>query len=135
MNGLCECGCGNAAPIATRTERARGWVKGQPIRFVNGHYIPPVLNKTHGRSRTPEYRWAVCEGSMKGWRELGAVLKLRWNMFAYLHRLPLPRFPFGPNDVDAILRMASGVEGGRELICSVLEQRSNEGAPDDLDDD
>lgn len=35
--GLCECGCGQAAPIATRNERRYGHVKGQPVRFVNGH--------------------------------------------------------------------------------------------------
>ncbi len=34
---LCECGCGEPAPIARMTNRAFGYVKGQPIRFVNGH--------------------------------------------------------------------------------------------------
>lgn len=36
-DGLCECGCGEPAPIATKTDRAFGWIKGQPKRFVNGH--------------------------------------------------------------------------------------------------
>ena len=34
---LCECGCGIPAPIATRNRKAIGHVKGQPIRFVQGH--------------------------------------------------------------------------------------------------
>lgn len=34
---LCECGCGQPAPIATQTDRARGAVKGQPRRFISGH--------------------------------------------------------------------------------------------------
>lgn len=34
---LCECGCGNPAPIAKRNNKGRGYVKGQPIRFINGH--------------------------------------------------------------------------------------------------
>ena len=34
---LCECGCGEPAPIATETSTARGHVKGQPLRFVMGH--------------------------------------------------------------------------------------------------
>lgn len=38
---LCECGCGQPAPIATVTRRKRGEVKGQPLRFVRGHYSPP----------------------------------------------------------------------------------------------
>jgi hypothetical protein len=34
---LCECGCGQPAPISPRTESARGYVKGEPRRFVRGH--------------------------------------------------------------------------------------------------
>lgn len=33
----CECGCGRAAPIATKTQTRFGWIKGQPMRFVRGH--------------------------------------------------------------------------------------------------
>ena len=41
---LCECGCGRPVPIAKRTNRSRGHIKGQPIRFVKGH-----------QGRTPDY--------------------------------------------------------------------------------
>jgi hypothetical protein len=34
---LCECGCGEPAPIADRTAKRFGWVKGEPKRFINGH--------------------------------------------------------------------------------------------------
>lgn len=34
---LCECGCGLPAPIATMTRKAKGHVKGQPVRFIAGH--------------------------------------------------------------------------------------------------
>lgn len=37
--GLCECGCGEPAPIATYTNRRYGWVKGQPKRYIHGHQI------------------------------------------------------------------------------------------------
>jgi hypothetical protein len=36
-DGLCECGCGKPSPIASKTNRALGHIKGQPVRFVNGH--------------------------------------------------------------------------------------------------
>src|SRR5580704_6591252 len=36
-SGLCMCGCGEAAPIANRTCRGRGRIKGEPMRFVRGH--------------------------------------------------------------------------------------------------
>ena len=34
---LCECGCGEPAPLAKNNNAARGLKKGQPTRFVNGH--------------------------------------------------------------------------------------------------
>jgi len=34
---LCECGCGNAAPIARKTNAGRGHIKGLPVRFLPGH--------------------------------------------------------------------------------------------------
>jgi hypothetical protein len=42
---LCECGCGQPAPIAVKTNVKDGYIKGQPIRFVHGHnrrgsYVP-----------------------------------------------------------------------------------------------
>lgn len=37
VSGLCECGCGQPTRLAPQTDTAIGWVKGQPIRFINGH--------------------------------------------------------------------------------------------------
>ena len=36
MSGLCECGCGQLAPISDKTDQKYGWVKGQAKRFVLG---------------------------------------------------------------------------------------------------
>lgn len=35
---LCECGCGQPAPIATYNSKRWGWVKGQPKRFIHNHH-------------------------------------------------------------------------------------------------
>lgn len=37
MTALCECGCGEPAPIPRRNFAKQGWVKGKPLRFVRGH--------------------------------------------------------------------------------------------------
>jgi len=34
---LCACGCGERTLLARRTHKKDGYVKGQPIRYVNGH--------------------------------------------------------------------------------------------------
>lgn len=36
---LCECGCGDPAPLATKTDSRYGAVKGQPLRFIYRHHI------------------------------------------------------------------------------------------------
>lgn len=42
-SGLCECGCGQAAPIAKRTRRDLGHIRGEPLRFVRGHWLRKPL--------------------------------------------------------------------------------------------
>jgi len=37
MTALCQCGCGLPAPLAKYSVARRGWVKGQPVRFIVGH--------------------------------------------------------------------------------------------------
>lgn len=34
---LCECGCGQPAPIAKKTAKRYGHIKGEPVRFIAGH--------------------------------------------------------------------------------------------------
>lgn len=35
--GYCQCGCGRKTDLARQTRRDRGWVKGEPKRFILGH--------------------------------------------------------------------------------------------------
>lgn len=46
-SGICQCGCGEQAPLSPITSAARGYVKGTPRRFVHGHY-----GRTHQAART-----------------------------------------------------------------------------------
>lgn len=36
--GYCHCGCGQKTKIATKTSKRDKTIKGQPTRFINGHY-------------------------------------------------------------------------------------------------
>ena len=44
---LCECGCGEETPRAKRTYGYRGVVKGQSLRFINGHNSRLRLGPDH----------------------------------------------------------------------------------------
>lgn len=35
--GLCECGCGQKTNLARQDDKKRGYIKGEPVRFVRGH--------------------------------------------------------------------------------------------------
>lgn len=45
-HGYCQCGCGAKTAVARRTQRSKGWVKGEPLKRLPGH----------GR-RNPGPRW------------------------------------------------------------------------------
>ncbi len=47
---LCECGCGEPAPIATRNRYAIGHLKGQSIRFIDGHQLRVQIAKSRERA-------------------------------------------------------------------------------------
>lgn len=35
--GLCHCGCGLTTPLAWRSRKEKGWIKGEPLRYIAGH--------------------------------------------------------------------------------------------------
>lgn len=48
---LCECGCGEPAPIATRNRRDRGHVAGRPMRFIAHHHVRLLAIVPRGATR------------------------------------------------------------------------------------
>ena len=62
---LCECGCGQVTPIAKRNRPEWGHIKGQPVRFVIGHYARTATGEknprwTGGRYVHPEGYVYIC---------------------------------------------------------------------------
>ena len=49
--GLCECGCGESTRLAPHNNVTKGWVKGQPLRFVHGHHMRGVQRSVETRAR------------------------------------------------------------------------------------
>ena len=68
---LCECGCGLPAPLADRTDQKRGYVKGEPMRFVYDHRLrryPPDAPTYEIRDEGRVVRKSLNEQGHVGWR-------------------------------------------------------------------
>lgn len=54
-NGFCLCGCGQLTNLAPQTHRGKGWVKGEPLNYLYGHFSPaggktrPLFGEDHPR--------------------------------------------------------------------------------------
>jgi len=51
-SGLCQCGCGQPAPLAEQSVTARGYVKGEPLRFIKGHHLAQKARRAQKRTWT-----------------------------------------------------------------------------------
>jgi HNH endonuclease len=63
-SGLCQCGCGEKAPIAESNKRSVGYIKGQPILYIASHVgrrNGPVMYVEEDRGyRTKCFIWQWC---------------------------------------------------------------------------
>lgn len=78
-SGFCECGCGIATVISTKTDNKYGWVKGEPKRFVRGH---ATKGKKLEKSQYKDYNgWLANKAGYKkghkGFPELNLVQYIR----------------------------------------------------------
>lgn len=59
---LCACGCGEYTEYASKSSKKMGWVRGQPLRYVNNHHSkefitnPALVAKRAESSRSIESR-------------------------------------------------------------------------------
>jgi hypothetical protein len=49
--GLCACGCGQATKLARANDASKGYIKGQPMKFVHGHHVKTERSKQAVRAR------------------------------------------------------------------------------------
>ena len=51
---LCECGCGNGAPVVQRNNSRMGHIKGSPLRFISGHNRRVLSGSLDGKYRAED---------------------------------------------------------------------------------
>jgi hypothetical protein len=88
-SGLCQCGCGELAPIADRTFSKRGIFKGESMMYLPNHH-GRTHQQTRDHRRTPTYRsWEAMKRrttapTSPDWWEYGGAgicLDPRWLRF------------------------------------------------------
>lgn len=57
-HGYCHCGCSRKTHLAPRTDYKKGWIRGNPLKYLKGHKAPPA-NKGPRISK-PEYKKEDC---------------------------------------------------------------------------
>ncbi len=55
--GLCQCGCGGKVAIAIRNRKDKGWLKGEPKKFINGHSQAGITGYWKGKNGPMACRW------------------------------------------------------------------------------
>lgn len=81
---LCECGCGQPAPTASMTNKARGYVKGEPRRFIVGHNNRRSLDEHRVDAETGCWVWLrATNGNGYGQRTLPGRVRVLAHRYAY----------------------------------------------------
>jgi len=134
---LCECGCGERTNLAPQTVIAKGWIKGESMRFIKGHQcrLSPVeyLEQDMGYE-TPCWVWqrSIAPSGYGGVRVAG---KTRTAHSVYYERVngPVPvgteldhlcrvRSCCNPAHLEAVPHTINARRGARTIL-SVFEVR------------
>jgi len=75
---LCECGCGQPAPISKTTNKKRGYKKGQPTRFLSGHN-PPVTGSDHPNWTGGKVEVSCVQCGKKFYRKPSAIKRVNFS--------------------------------------------------------
>jgi hypothetical protein len=87
---LCECGCGQPAPLASKTSSRRGWIKGKPIRFIRFHHLYVLQPESHVQSGETRRGRRHTQDTRAMMRAASSHRKLNSNERAALHEARWP---------------------------------------------
>lgn len=85
--GYCRCGCNQKTKINTRNDPEKGWVKGEPRMFLNGHNLKPMYGKNNPMHNVHKYG-----KDSPGWKGGRKVLKCKNTSYVMVH---MPKHPRG----------------------------------------
>lgn len=97
---LCECGCGRATTISPQSHTAKGYVKGEPRRYLPGHnpHSKPLAERFFAQTLIPDDPdacWTFTGNrNNKGYGMIGAKIDGRWRE-VLAHRVSY-EIHFGP---------------------------------------
>jgi hypothetical protein len=91
LYGFCQCGCGQRTSIVKKTQRSRGRIKGEPMRYIAGHARRSTTPETEQYEVDPKTGCWVWQGAMDayGYGKAGHHRKAH-RVFYEQHRGPIP---------------------------------------------
>jgi hypothetical protein len=80
--GYCQCGCGQKTAISKQTQASKGWIKGEPHRYLSGHN--PTLSKPVNKRFWSKV--AITSNGDSCWEWQGAKTGPGYGNFVYKQR-------------------------------------------------
>ena len=77
MTKLCECGCGEPTKFAPTTHATRGWIKGQPLRFIHNHHMKNIPLASKFWPKVDKHGPTMPHMKTRCWKWIGAVTDTR----------------------------------------------------------
>lgn len=57
--GLCACGCGQKTNLAPYNDKSRGWIKGEPLKFVKHHHAKGIKHHNWNGGKTNSHGYSL----------------------------------------------------------------------------
>lgn len=142
--GYCHCGCGSKTPLAFRSRKAWGFVKGEPIPLIIGHRKPggaahdPALNELEFDRR---YVASMIHKARYRSRLRGTVCTIEASdvhipLVCPILGIPLKHNSIGKADtspsLDQIVSGAGYTKGNVQVISQRANRIKNDATPEEL---
>lgn len=129
--GYCGCGCGQKTRLARWNDRHKGWIRGEPLRYIAGHRTTPPRTDYRVDPDTGCWLWLGCKSPLGYGYVKRSGHRAAHRLYYTEHVGPIPdglvldHLCRNPSCVNPDhLEPVTNAENGRRGICSKLSHEA-----------